>query len=131
VPRRSARQRGDVIAEFAVSGVALAIVIVALVQLGFWLYAQNVVVAAAQEGAAVAAREDGTAEDGSQRAQALLVASLGPSADRVTVRVQQDANQATADVSGSWPVMVLGPVVNAPVHASATLERERFRPGGL
>jgi|SRR5713226_1690724 len=117
-------------AEFAVGGVALAIVLVALVQLGFWLYAQNVVVAAAQEGAAVAAREDGTAEDGSMRARAFLVASLGPSADRVNVQVQQDADVATADVSGSWPVAVLGPIVHAPIHASATLERERFRPGG-
>jgi hypothetical protein len=119
------------LAAFAVAGVALVLSVLALGNLTLWLYAQNVVVAAAQEAAATAAREDGTVQQGQQTARALLEASLGPSADRVmTIDVHIDADVATADVRGSWPVVLLGPLASAPLHASATLERERFRPGG-
>jgi hypothetical protein len=118
-------------AAFAVAGVALVGVMLALGNLAFWLYAQNVVTAAAQEAAVVASREDGTVQDGQRRAQALLVAGLGPGAEHVTrIDVKIDAGVATANVQGTWPVVLLGPSVGAPLHATATIERERFRPGG-
>ena len=52
-------------------------VVVAIGNLALWLYAQNIVVAAAQEAAVVASRENGTPLDGQRTARALLVASLG------------------------------------------------------
>jgi hypothetical protein len=125
------REPGQALASFALAGVALVTVVLTLGNLAMWLYAQNAVVAAAQEAAVVASRENGTSVEGQQRARSLLVASLGPSAERVTtIAVRIDANVATAEVRGSWPVVLLGPLASAPLHATATLERERFRPGG-
>jgi len=124
-------QPAQTLASFAVAGTALVIVMLALGNLAFWLYAQNAVTAAAQEAAVVASREDGTPQAGQQTAQALLRASLGPSAEHVTtIDVFLDANAATARVQGSWPVVLLGPVTAAPLRATATIARERFRPGG-
>jgi hypothetical protein len=118
-------------AAFAVAGVALVGAMLALGNLALWLYAQNVVTAAAQEAAVVASREDGTIQDGQRRAQALLVAGLGPGAEHVTnIDVSINASAATASVQGTWPVVLLGPAASAPLHATATIERERFRPGG-
>lgn len=129
--RFAGRQPAQALASFAVAGVALVTLVLALGNAALWLYAQNAVVAAAQEAAVVASRENGTPLDGQRTARSLLVASLGPSAERVTtIDVRLDADVATAEVRGSWPVVLLGPLANAPLHATATLERERFRPGG-
>jgi uncharacterized membrane protein YqiK len=118
-------------ASFAVAVVALVGVVLALGNLALWLYAQNVVTAAAQEAAVVASREDGTVQEGQQRARGVLVASLGPGAEHVTrIDIRIDANAATVNVQGVWPVVLLGPAASAPLHATATIERERFRPGG-
>ena len=74
------RARGQVMAQFAVSSVALLSVIVAIADVALWLHAQNVVVAAAQEGATVASREGGTALAGRLAASELLQAGPRPSA---------------------------------------------------
>src|ERR1700687_816210 len=90
--------RGQVMAQFAVSSVALLSVIVAIADVALWLHAQNVVVAAAQEGATVASREGGTALAGRLAASELLQAGLGPSTDAIQhVQVQVDADAATAE----------------------------------
>jgi uncharacterized membrane protein YqiK len=131
IPRLTDREPAQALASFAVVGVALVAVVLAIGNLALWLYAQNTVIAAAQEAAVVASRENGTPLDGQQTARSLLVASLGSSADRVTtIDVRIDADVATAEVRGSWPVVLLGPLASAPLHATATLARERFRPGG-
>lgn len=127
----SSRLPAQTLASFAVAGVALVTVVLTLGNLALWLYAQNAVVAAAQEAAVVASREGGTPADGQRTARSLLVASLGPGAGRVTmIDVQVNADVATADVRGNWPVVLPGPLASAPLHATATLERQRFRPGG-
>jgi hypothetical protein len=129
--RVSHRQPAQSLAAFAVAGTALVSIMLALGNLAFWLYAQNAVTAAAQEAAVVASREAGTPRGGLQTARALLVSSLGPGAERVNaINVTVDADAATVEVSGSWPVVLLGPLTNAPLHATATVERERFRTGG-
>lgn len=129
--RLTNRQPAQALASFAVAGVALVTIVIALGNLALWLYAENVVVAAAQEAAVVASRENGTPLEGQRTARTLLVSSLGSSAERVTtIDVRLDANVATAELRGSWPVVLLGPLASAPLHATATLERERFRPGG-
>ena len=128
---RASRQPAQSMAAFAVAAMALVGVVLALGNLALWLYAQNVVTAAAQEAAVVASREGGTVLEGQQRARGVLVASLGPRADHVTrIDISVDANDATANVQGVWPVMLLGPAASAPLRATATIERERFRPGG-
>ncbi len=75
------RQPAQALASFAVVGVALITIVLALGNFALWLYAQNTVVAAAQEAAVVASRENGTPLGGQQSARSLLVASLGPSAN--------------------------------------------------
>ena len=128
---RTVRQPAQGMAAFAVTSLALVGVMLALANLAVWLYAQNVVTAAAQEAAVVASREDGTVAAGKERARALLAASLGAGAQHVTsIDISLDAGAATVNVQGTWPVVLLGPMANAPLHATATIERERFRPGG-
>ena len=46
------------------------------------------------------------------------------------IDINVDASTATVEVRGSWPVVLLGSLASAPLHATAALERERFRPGG-
>jgi hypothetical protein len=129
--QQNRHQPAQTLASFAVAGTALVMIVLALGNLALWLYAQNAVTAAAQEAAVVASREDGTPQAGQQTAQALLRSSLGQEAGRVTtIDVNLDADTATATIRGSWPVVLLGPVTTAPLRAIATIERERFRPGG-
>jgi hypothetical protein len=130
-PVVTSRQCAEGLASFAIGVVALLGIVMALGNLALWLYAQNVVVAAAQEAAVIASRENGTPALGQQTAQALLVSSLGPGASHVrTVDIRVDADLVTAEIRGEWPVVLMGPLVNAPLHATASLARERFRPGG-
>jgi len=128
-PRSHAR--GQVMAQFAVSIVALLSVTVAIADVALWLHAQNIVIAAAQEGATVASREGGTALAGRQAATEFLQAGLGPSADVIQqVQVQLDADTATVEIAGQWQVPPLGALVRVPLHARANMLREAFRPGG-
>ena len=60
MPRVTGRQPAQALASFAVVGVALVAVVLAVGNLALWLYAQNTVIAAAQEAAVVASRENGT-----------------------------------------------------------------------
>ena len=77
MPRVTGRQPAQALASFAVVGVALVAVVLAVGNLALWLYAQNTVIAAAQEAAVVASRENGTPLDGQQTARSLLVAEPG------------------------------------------------------
>jgi hypothetical protein len=125
------RQRAQGLASFAVGGVALVMIVLTMSNLALWLHAQNAAVAAAQEAVAQASREDAAPERASLVARAMLVASLGATAaDTLSVTVQSDADSVTADVRGAWQMVLLGPRVTVPVHATARLARERFRPGG-
>ena len=121
------KQRAEALASFAVAGVALVMVVLALGNLALWLHAQNVVVAAAQEAAVVASRENATTADGRETARGLLVSSLGSGADRVTsIDVRADADTVTAEVRGSFgPSCCWDHSTAAPLHATASLEREQ------
>jgi hypothetical protein len=64
-------------AEFAVTSVVLLFTVVAIVDLALWLEAQNVVIAASQEAAAVGSRSDGTSAQAVAAGWNLLRAGLG------------------------------------------------------
>ena len=103
--------------------------IMALLQLGLFLHAQNVVTAAVQDGARIAAEEDRSITEGQAHARALLTDGLGRSARTVAVRGRGDRDSVTLTVSGRYPTII--PWVNGnslPLKASATVSRERFRP---
>lgn len=125
------RARGQSMAEFAVTSVVLLFTVVAIVDLALWLEAQNVVIAASQEAAAVGSRSDGTSAQAVAAGWNLLRAGLGTGVtgiDQVDVRIGTDS--ATAEVHGTWHVAPLGALVPVPLHASTTILREQFRPGG-
>jgi len=118
-------------AQFAISSVVLLSAIVAIADVSLWLHAQNIVVAAAQEGARVASRDGGSALAGQHAATDFLRAGLGQSVDAIQrVEVQVDADTAVAEVVGEWQVPPLGPLMRVPLHARMSMLRETFRPGG-
>jgi Flp pilus assembly protein TadG len=131
VTARIRRTKGQGFAEFAVTVPALMGVVFGIIGAGFWLYAQFVVTGAAQEGARVAAREVASAADGQQAAERLLVGGLGARGSALSVQMAQDSDTVSVEIVGQFPVSVmLGQPLSVPLHASASLIRERFRPGG-
>jgi Flp pilus assembly protein TadG len=129
--RVAGRARGHGLAEFAVTSLAVVGLIVGVADVALWLHAQNVVIAAAQEAAAVASREGGSPEQAQRAAQDLLQAGLGAeAADIQPAQVTMDADTVSADVRGTWRVALLGPLVSVPLHAQASMVREEFRPWG-
>jgi Flp pilus assembly protein TadG len=125
------RRRGQVFAEFAVASVVMLGTIVAMVDVALWLHAQNVVLAASQEAATVGSREGASAVEAVAAAQSLLRAGLGSEAAAVdVVDVEIGADVTTAEVRGTWYVAPLGPLLPVPLHATTSLLREQFRPGG-
>ena len=116
------RARGQSMVEFAVTSVVLLFTVVAIIDLALWLEAQNVVIAASQEAAAVGSRSDGTSAQAVAAGWNLLRAGLGTGVtgiDQVDVRIGTDS--ATAEVQGTWHVAPLGALVPVPLHASTTI----------
>jgi Flp pilus assembly protein TadG len=127
-PRRAVAQA---IAEFAVASAVFLSMMVAVIDLALWLDAQNVVLSASQEAATVGSRENASAEEAVIAARRLLQAGLGSTAVAIdTVNVNIGPDVTTAEVSGTWYVAPLGPLVPVPLHARASMLREQFRPGG-
>lgn len=122
-------QLGASTLELALVLPVLLMSVMAILQLGLFLHAQNVVTAAVQDGARLAAEEDRSIAEGQAHARALLTAGLGRSARAVAVRGSGDRDSVTITVSGRYPTII--PWVNGnslPLKASATMSRERFRP---
>ena len=100
-----------------------------VVQFSLWMHAEGVVTAAAQDGARVATRESGTLEHGKAAAQSLLRDGLGPNAASVHLAASEDASGVRFEVSGTLPAMLpWGPAATIPLHASASMARDRFVP---
>jgi Flp pilus assembly protein TadG len=127
---RRAGERGQALLEAALAFPLLLTLVLGAIQFGLWYHAQFVVQTACQEGARVAAAEDGTLADGLARARTLLVAGLGPTAQGVAIQGNEDDERTTIAASGSYPTII--PWVNAnrlPLQARASMVRERFRQG--
>ena len=123
--------RGQALVEAALVFPVLLVSAIALVQFGLYAHAQQVVTAAAQEGARVAAAEDGRLQDGVAQAQALLQAGLGPSAGGVNLRSADDGQVVTLAASGRWRLAIPWSAdASLPLSARAVVARERFRAGG-
>ena len=94
------------------AGAGLPLLVLALlgvVQLALVVHAGQVVTAAAQEGARVAASEDRTAADGAAHATALLRAGLGRAAGGFSVGVAYEppaGDVAVVAVAGVYPTLV-------------------------
>jgi Flp pilus assembly protein TadG len=123
------RERGSASLELALVAPALMLLVLGVLQFGLWYHAQNVVEAAALEGARVAAAEDGSAGAGKSRALEVLDEGLGQAAvDRgATTSIGQESAfvQVTAQMPGLLPIPGLRSFA---LSSEATVFRERFRP---
>ena len=100
-----------------------------VIQFSLWMHAEGVVTAAVQDGARVASSESGTLEQGTAAAQSLLGAGLGPNAAFVQLVPSQDASTVRFEASGTLAaIFPWGPMTTIPLHASASMARDRFVP---
>jgi Flp pilus assembly protein TadG len=111
--------------------IPLTIVLVGIVQVAVFLYAEHVVVAAVEEGARVGSADGRTLDDGVSYAQQLLKAGLGPIATEVTISAHQSGEWVVVDGKGVLPLVIpYVPAWRLPLDAEAQARREGFRPGG-
>jgi Flp pilus assembly protein TadG len=130
------RARGQSTVEVAAAFPLLILIGMAMLQFAIYYHAHNVVVAAVQEGAHVAASLGGTPEAGKDRANALIKAGLGPSLRKnlevdlpETVRADQADEAVRMEVRGSMDSFIpwLGGPAKLPLGAVAEMSTERFR----
>lgn len=108
----------------------LLLVAIGLVQFALFAHAQQVVTAAVQEGARVAASESRTLAEGVAQAQTLLRAGLGRSAETVTVQGSDDGLVVVIGAQGQLRAMIPWAAdVWLPLSAQAAMHKEGFHAG--
>lgn len=120
-PRRGP-DAGAAVADFAMVSGLVALLFVAVLQLGLALHVRNTLVSCASEGARFGARAGAKPGDGAARARELISRSLSP-------RFARDVSAAVVEVDGVQvvsvrvvaPVPVLGPL--GPDRALAVVGR--------
>ena len=125
-----ADHRGQALVEAALAFPLLLMAALGLVQFALFAHAQHVVTGAAQDGARVAAAEDGTVEDGVAHAQAIVRAGLGRTTEEVTVQGTDGGNSVVVEVRGRLRLIIPW-VTDAtlPLEARSTIAKEGFRAG--
>ncbi len=104
-------ERGAAVTDFVLVSALLVLVFVVVLQVGLALWTRNTLVAAAQEGARVAARVDATPAMGIARTRELILAQLSPRyAADVTIGEASAGGARVAVVTIQAPVPVLGPL---------------------
>ena len=123
------RMRGQSLVEVALVLPLLILAATGVVQFSLWMHAEGIVTATVQDGARIASSEAGTLEQGSAAARSLLRDGLGPNAALVRLVPSQDASTVRFEASGTLPaIFPWGPVTTVPLHASASMARDRFVP---
>jgi Flp pilus assembly protein TadG len=128
--REDERARGQSLVELALALPALLLVLVAVVQLALVVHAQNVMTAAAQEGARYGAAEGRTATEGATRAQEVLASGVGGEDGTFTVSARGTGDLVVVQVQGRYRLLV--PWLTGrtlPLEATAEMRREGFRAG--
>jgi hypothetical protein len=135
-PRRRPLPRspltGAALPELALTFPLLLLVLVAVLQFALVVHAHQVVTAAAQEAARVAATEGRTPGEGQEYAAALLRAALGANAAPFAIAVAYEppsGDTTVATIHGTLPLALPLPGGGVPLHATARVRTERFRPG--
>jgi hypothetical protein len=128
---RSRRVVAQALVEFTLILPLVIVLTLGVVQVALYAHARDVAISAVQEGARLAAEDGRTLAEGRQRAQALISAGLGTSADPVTISGSMDSDTAHLSLAATvHPVLPLPLIGSLPVTAEASVTRERFRPGG-
>jgi Flp pilus assembly protein TadG len=125
----SQRMRAQNLVEMALVLPVLILAGTGVVQFSLWMHAEGIVTAAVQDGARIASGEAGTLEQGTSAARSLLRDGLGPNAVFVRLTPSEDASTVRFDASGTLPaIFPWGPMTTIPLHASASMARDRFVP---
>lgn len=127
------KERGQAILEVALTFPLLIAIAIGLVQFAIYYHAQNVVIGAVQDGARLAASEDGTIGEGVARTQALLRAGLGVTAGEFAVGGTESRDVVAVEARGGLRTIIPwvgGGTVPLGARTVATKERFRVGPGG-
>ncbi len=105
------RERGSAVADFAMVSGLVAVLFVAVFQLGLALHIRNTLISCAAEGARLGARANADPQDGAARARQLISASLADRyARQVTARVVDAGGVQAVAVEVVAPLPVIGPL---------------------
>ena len=111
VRRHQAAERGSAVADFAMVSGLVALLFLAVFQVGLALHIRNTLIACAAEGARLGARADAVPEDGATRARALIGDSLSSRFARgVTADVVETGGVRVVVVEVLAPLPVIGPL---------------------
>jgi Flp pilus assembly protein TadG len=123
------RQRGQGLVEAAYTAVLLVVVLGLILDIALWGHAQNVATVAVQDGARVAAAQDGDLARGRARAQNLLAAGLGASSALVTLAAYDDGQSVRLVAIGEWS-LISGPSVDVglPIAAESRMLKHAWHP---
>jgi len=97
---------GSTMVEFLAVTVLVVVCLLGLAQLAVWVWARDVAVSAAHEGARAAAEQGRPLGDGIARTRALLHDGLGASSDGFEVEAAQSGNTVAVRARGTAPVIV-------------------------
>jgi hypothetical protein len=123
------RRPGQATVEAALLALLMGLVVVVVAQTAFWLHAENVAIAAAQEAARAASAQGSDLEHGVAVGQALLDAGLGPSGAHVQLTASEDATSVTMSAHGSWPLLLGSNAALAlPISAEAHVVKDAWTP---
>jgi hypothetical protein len=126
---RRRRCVAQALVEFALVAPLLLALSLGVLQVVLYAHARDVVTSSVQEAARISAEDGRNLEDGYARARTLISAGLGSSLDSVAVNGTMDPDLVRVRVdAGLQPIVPIG--VSLPIHAEASVARERFRPGG-
>ena len=104
-------ERGSAVADFAMVSGLVAVLFVAVFQLGLALHIRNTLISCAAEGARLGARADADPADGADRARELIRASLSDRyTGQVTARVVDVGGVQAVAVDVAAPLPVIGPL---------------------
>lgn len=105
------RERGSAVADFAMVSGLVALLFVAVFQVGLALHIRNTLISCAAEGARLGARADAKPEDGAARARDLISAALSPRFTQgVTAGVVEADGVDVVVVTVTAPLPVIGPL---------------------
>lgn len=105
------REQGSAVTDFAFVSGLLALLFLALLQLGLVLHVRNTLMAAAAEGARMGARAGATPADGVERTRELITGQLSARyAQSIVAGVDQVAGARVVVVRVQAPVPVIGPL---------------------
>lgn len=102
----SEAERGTAVVEYLGAAVLVALSLMLVVQLAVWVWARNVAVSAAHEGARTAAEAGRPVGDGISRARAVLHDGLGRAGGHFVVEGAQDGEEIVVEARGRAPVIV-------------------------